>query len=108
MLEARHQEAAVPDPMEEDDGGKAMPDSDQHTVPDAQQQQQQPEAMQEDLAKPIMRSVRLQDDVQGGAQGTPKALASTLVSCTVPQADMLAHCLTFPCCEFSSSYHVQS
>ena len=92
MLEATHQEAthAVPDPMEEDDGGQAVPDSDQHMVQNAQQQQQQeqeqPEAMQEDPVKP---SVRLQDGVQGGAQGTPKALASTLVSCTLPQANML-------------------
>lgn len=92
MLEATHLEAAhaVPDAMEEDDSGRVVPDSDQHMVPHAQQQQQeQPEAMREDPVKPVMRSVRLQDDVQGGAQGTPKALASTLVSCTLPQANML-------------------
>lgn len=81
MLEATHQEAAEPaaDPMDQD-GRDAMPDSDQ-MVQDAQQeqQQQQPEAMQEDLVKPIARPVRLHDSLQG-PQGTPKAVASTLVS----------------------------
>lgn len=73
--------------MDEDDSDKAVPDSDQQMMKDAQQQQ--PEAMQEDQVKPVVRSVRLQDDVQAGAQGTPKALASTLVSHTLPSADAL-------------------
>lgn len=71
--------------MDQDDSGKAVPDRDQQMVRD-DQQQQQPEAMQEDLVKPTVRSARLQDDVQGGAQGTPKALASTLVSHLLPSA----------------------
>ena len=89
MLEAPHQEAAyaAPGPMDEDDSDKVVPDSDQQMVKDAQQQQ--PEAMQEDPANPVVRSVRLQDEMRGGAQGTPKALASTLVSHTLPSADAL-------------------
>ena len=84
MLEATHQEAshAVTDPMDEDTGS-AVPGSNQQ-MQDAQQQQQ-PEAMKEDLVKPVAHSVRLQGDEQGG-QGTPKALASTLVSSTLPSA----------------------
>ena len=86
MLETTHSEAvhAAADPRDQDDR-EAVPDSDQ-MVQDAQQeqQQQQPEAMQEDLVKPIARPVRLQDGLQG-AQGTPKAVASTLVSFTACQ-----------------------
>ena len=89
MLEPAHQEAAhaALEPMDEDDSGKAVPDCDEQMVQDAQQQQ--PEAMQEHLIKPVVRSVRLEDDVQGGAQGTPKALASTQVSHTLSPADVL-------------------
>lgn len=80
MLDATHQEAVhtVADPMDQDSA--EAPDSDQMRQHDQQQlQQQQPEAMQEDLVKPTGRAVRLQDSLQG-AQGTPKAVASTLVS----------------------------
>lgn len=77
MVEAAHQETshAMPEPMDEGDCGKAMPDSNQHMVKDPQ-----PETMQEELAKPVVRSVRVQDDMERGGHGTPKALASTLVS----------------------------
>lgn len=80
MLEATHQEAAdsAADPMDQD-GRDAAPDTDQMVHDAQQEQQQQPEAMQEDLVKPIARPVRLHDGLQG-AQGTPKAVASTLVS----------------------------
>ncbi|KAL3140237.1 hypothetical protein ABBQ38_004511 [Trebouxia sp. C0009 RCD-2024] len=79
MLEATHQEAAdsAADPMDQD-GRDAAPDTDQMVHDAQQEQQQQPEAMQEDLVKPIARPVRLHDGLQG-AQGTPKAVASTLL-----------------------------
>ena len=88
MLEAAQQEAAhaVPEPMEEGDS-QAEPDRDQQVVEDAQQQQ--PAVMQEDMAKPDVHSARLQGDAQGPGQGTPKALASTLVSHTLTSADTL-------------------
>ena len=43
--------------------------------------QQGPEAMQEVVAKPLALPARLQNE-QTGAQGTPKAVASTLVNVT--------------------------
>ena len=58
-----------------EDNHIVQPDSKQQVM---QEDQQEPEAMQEDPVKPVARPARLQPEPHG-AQGTPKAVASTLV-----------------------------
>ncbi len=59
---------------------EAMPAADQDM---AEEEQQLPEPMQEDKVPSSVHHAGLRDDVQG-AQGTPKALASTVVISTLP------------------------
>ena len=64
---------------------EAMPERDQVMAEQQEEpepmQQQAPEPMQEEETKPAVLAVGLKDEGQG-AQGTPKAAASTLVSVT--------------------------
>lgn len=80
-MEAEDQGPAhdVPSTMDED-SHNAEPESKQNIM---QEDQQEPEAMQEDPVKPIARPARLQPESHG-AQGTPKAVASTLVRLILP------------------------
>jgi len=64
---------------------EAMPGQDQDM---AEEEQQHPEPMQQDKVLPAVNSAGVRDDLVG-AQGTPKALASTLVC----QRDLLVHAI---------------
>ena len=78
---------------------EAMPAQDQDT---AEEEQQRPEPMQQARVLPSVNPAGVKDDLVG-AQGTPKALASTRVC----QQDLLvlAICLLAqPCLESSANY----
>ena len=75
-----------------DEGGvDAMPEKDQDKAED---EPQHPEAMQEDLVVPAKQPMRPKDDHQGG-QGTPKALASTLVNSCFMQSSFSSSMLLY-------------